>query len=133
MSSYYKTNIEKIKKALTIASAVFVFIITFVILTNVYISIYNPETSHEKKFLKHLISDHSINDINFEFIKINLNPLLHFENKSDLARSPSIEFGIFSLLSMIVLYYPKRDKISYAEIFLFIAGFKSSLFRPPKY
>jgi len=132
MSSYYKLNIEKIKKTLQISSAAFVFIISFVILTNVHNSINNSEVSHEQKFLRHLISDHSINEVNFEFIKINLSPIMYYEKKPDFALT-TFEIGLFLLISTIILYYPKRDKISYAEIFLFTDGFKSTPFRPPKY
>jgi len=132
MKAYYKSNIERIKKALSIASAAFVFTISFVILTNVYNSINNPEISHEQKFLRHLISDHGINEVNFEFIKINFSPIKYYEKKPDFALT-IFEIGLFLLISTIILYYPQRDKISYAEVSLFTVGFKSSIFRPPKY
>ena len=133
MSSYYKLNIEKIKKALTITSAAFVFIISFVILTNVYNSINDSEVSHEQKFLRHLISDHSVNKVSFEFIKINLSPIMYYEKKTDFGLTASINFGLFLLLSIIILYCPIQDKISYAQVFPFTDSFKSPPFRPPKY
>ncbi len=132
MSSYYKTNIEKIKKAVSILAASFVLVISVVILLNVYKSTSEHHISTEQKFLKHLISDHNVNSVNFKFIKLEPVPLEYFDI-SGTGQTISIPFALFILSSIIIIYFPKREKISYAEIFLFTIGFKSSLFRPPKY
>ncbi|MEO7357017.1 MAG: hypothetical protein ABIY50_05830 [Ignavibacteria bacterium] len=132
MQLYFKLNIEKIKKTVSILAASFVFIISFVILLNVYRSTSGHRISTEQKFLKHLISDHNVNSVNFKFIKLEPVPLEYFDI-SGTAQTVSIPFALFILSSIIIIYFPKQEKISYAEIFLFTAGFKSSLFRPPKY
>jgi len=132
MQLSFKLNIEKIKKAVSILAASFVFVISFVILLNVYKSTSDPQISSEQKFLKHLISDHSVNSVIFKFIKLEPVPPEYFDNVSGTAQTISIPFALL-ISSIIIIYFPKREKISYAEIFLFTSGFKSSLFRPPKY
>lgn len=129
----FKLNIAKIKKAASIVSVAFVLVISVVILLNVYKSANDTQISTGQEFLKHLISDHSVNNVNFKFIKLEPAPQEYFDNISATAQTISIPFALFILSSIIITYFPKREKISYAEIFLFTDGFKSSPFRPPKY
>lgn len=133
MLKLFKENIDKIKKAAGITSAVLVLSIASIIIFNTINLSGDFDLSNTGKAMKHLIKDHKANDINLSFIKISFDPKNYFEKKSDSEMNIAAAISLFLISSMIIFYYSPERKLSYAESFLFADGYKDSLYRPPKY
>lgn len=71
-------NMVRIKKTAEIASAVFILIIALIIILNTLKFSDESDLSFSNQALKHLVEDHKVNNTNFGYIKIDINPILQF-------------------------------------------------------
>ncbi len=122
-----------IKIYLKYSSVILIFSLSFIILINNSRIKTDHELTDNQKYLKHAIVEHKFNEGNFGFIRINFLHVNYYGTGSAEEMNVAAATSLFLISSFIILYFFPGRKYFFPENFLFAAGFKNSLFRPPKH
>lgn len=123
---------DRIKTAAGIFGACFVFIITFIIISNTLNLSGNYGLSEPEKIMEHFINVHKINELPFGFINIDLSSDNYSYNDTD----HEITFpasSVFYVITVFIILFISTNKKSFPfKKLSFVSGYKNSIFIPPE-
>ncbi len=130
----FKPNIEKIKTTAVQFLFVFVFAVAGLILYNTFIINSDNDLSQNNKHLKHLMSDHNVNNSNFDLnFLAPVNKNLVIINSDNCINSGFNNFDLFpKLIKKMWLNSPSFKNYTSISDDNLLRGYSSTLIQPPK-